>query len=311
MKRTLPFLTLFFYALNSYSQSDTLKNFPFQFTIVSPISTSGNNSFQYNYNFSISAISGKSGGINGFEVAGISNYTKHNVNGFQTSGLVNIVKNKVDGIQIAGLVNKTNGNEGVQIAGIYNKSKIVKGVQIALINFADSVDGYMIGAVNKSAKNGKYAFEFGSSDNFSINARYVSGVKDVYNFISFGLKYKEGMNWAYGFGIGKYLKEKPKHRTFIEFAFHHVTEDKLWENRYANFLLSYGYGFEFKSNRNGNFRVMPTINLYKVHTKDGRLRPYPETNFVYYSAKASGALRDYHIWVGLNLSYKINWGFKS
>ncbi len=395
MKKYLLSFLLVINSLNLFSQNDSLKSFPFQFTLISPVATSKHHSLQYNYNFSVSLISGRSGGIKGFEVGGISNYTKYNVYGFQTSGVANIVRKKVNGIQIsgglnyadkttgaqiaglvnlsrnefkglqiaglistandttnkhllnefntqisglyskgkgfdqfvqisglvsisekikavqiAGLVNISEGNEGVQIAGIYNRSKNVKGIQIGFINIADSVDGFMLGAYNRSRKNGKYAFEFGSSDNLNLNARYVSGVNEFYNFISFGLKIKDGINWGYGLGIGLYSIQKSNYISFSEFSVHHITENKLWENRYSNFLFSYGYGIEFNSRGRGNFRIMPTINLYKARTKDGRLRPFPESNFAYYSTKLSNTLNDYHFWLGLNLSYKIKWDSK-
>lgn len=257
------------------------------------VSTANNKTYQINkYDFStqISGLYSKGIGFNQF---------------VQISGLVSI-GDEIKSTQIAGLVNISKGNEGAQIAGIYNQSKKVKGIQIGFMNIADSVEGFQIGAINKSKLNGKYAYEIGVSDVQNIYFNYRSGVNTLYNFLNFGLQYNNGINWSYGYGIGVYLKEKSKYRTFTEVSAYHITENKLWERRYSNFLLSYAYGFEFGKEDNKNIRITPSFNLYLAKTKDGRLQPYPETSFPYYSLVAKTTRTDVHMWLGLKVSKKIN-----
>ena len=99
-----------------HANADSLNYSPVQFNFLSPIGTHGIYSTNYLFNFSIGALSNHSGGIKGFEVAGLYNYTKTNMNGFQTAGLFNWVRNESNGFQVSGLFNSTKKAKGVQIS---------------------------------------------------------------------------------------------------------------------------------------------------------------------------------------------------
>ncbi|MEI6089946.1 MAG: hypothetical protein WCR42_05815 [bacterium] len=126
------FITLLF-SVNLHAQSDTLKRFPGQISFVYPIGTSGAESANYEFGFSINALVGVTGGIRGMECAGIMNTVKNNVLGIQCAGIMNTVNGNFTGYQGAGIMNVVNKDFiGVQEAGIINvTNKSFRGIQNA------------------------------------------------------------------------------------------------------------------------------------------------------------------------------------
>ncbi|WP_414617404.1 carboxypeptidase-like regulatory domain-containing protein [Dyadobacter sp. 32] len=106
---------------------------PFQASLTPGLGTHGRMSAQVVNKFSLNLLGGYTAGVNGLELAGIFNISKHDVRWAQAAGVFNVVSGQVNGVQIAGLHNHViDSLEGVQAAGFGNiVNESVKGVQLA------------------------------------------------------------------------------------------------------------------------------------------------------------------------------------
>ena len=94
---------------------------PIQGSIVPGLSTNGKLNSQVINNFSFNMFGGYSGGVDGFEIAGLFNIDKKDVQYVQLGGLFNSVGGSVRGVQLAGLSNAVlDSLRGVQLGGITN-----------------------------------------------------------------------------------------------------------------------------------------------------------------------------------------------
>ncbi len=135
----LSLLLVFSISIECLGQEKELpvKHMPAQLTLIYPLGSNGIHSYQVVNNFSVNLLAGASAGVQGFEIAGLSNFTKGNVVGAQLSGLINGNNGNVKGYQSAGLINIVKGNVvGLQHAGLVNiTTRGVKGAQISgLVN---------------------------------------------------------------------------------------------------------------------------------------------------------------------------------
>lgn len=139
---------------------------PIQLSIIPGLSTLGKQSIQAVSRFSLNLIGGKTGGVAGFEVAGMFNINRadvrdvqlggafnwvgNNLSGVQAAGAVNRVANDVSGLQFAGAINQAGQVQGAQFAGAMNVAKAIQGAQFAGgINIARDQTGTQVaGAVN-------------------------------------------------------------------------------------------------------------------------------------------------------------------
>lgn len=109
----------------------TLLKAPFHISLVPPLNPYGLQASKYKFNFSLNAIGGRTGGLDGFEAGGLWNSERSTVNGFQVAGLLNAVGGDLYGIQISGLMNRSRSVSGAQIGGLVNYSKYdLEGIQI-------------------------------------------------------------------------------------------------------------------------------------------------------------------------------------
>ena len=106
---------------------------PLHFGFVYPISNYGLKSTDYKYRFSLHALVGVSGGLEGLEFTGIGSVIKDSVKGAQFSGIFNLVGDYVEGSQYAGLINTAGGGlKGAQFAGLLNiNGEDLRGAQFA------------------------------------------------------------------------------------------------------------------------------------------------------------------------------------
>lgn len=93
------------------------------FGLFRPFSTNGADAKNYINNISIHAFVANSGGLEGFEFAGISSVISGNGSGMQVSGVANLVSEEFSGAQLSGVSNISWYDfEGLQAAGITNIS---------------------------------------------------------------------------------------------------------------------------------------------------------------------------------------------
>jgi len=129
----------------SAQETNDLKKFPAQISIVYPVGTHGRQSVNHTYNLSLNLLTGKVGGVKGLEVSGLYGRVENNVLGIQIAGLGSVAGGKAKGLQASGLVNVV-GDEmkGIQVSGITNVvGDGMKGVQVS--GFANVIGDEMKG----------------------------------------------------------------------------------------------------------------------------------------------------------------------
>lgn len=127
---------------------DNVKNF--QLSVLPGLSSNLSKYGVTENRVSVNVLAGYSKGVQGFETAGLANFTKQNVNGLQIAGLLNHIGGDLNGWQIAGLLNAgTNNITGTQIAGLANFNKVIcRGAQISVFNYnGGSAEGLQIAAL--------------------------------------------------------------------------------------------------------------------------------------------------------------------
>jgi hypothetical protein len=89
------------------------------------------------YRFSVNAVAGVTGGVQGLEIGGAYNGIKRNLEGVQVAGVTNYIAGNIWGGQIAGGINLNKGIiRGVQVAGAGNINHQADALQLAgLFNY--------------------------------------------------------------------------------------------------------------------------------------------------------------------------------
>ncbi len=152
--------------------SETLKTYPVQFTLVTPLSTDqiiNLDPEQTIHQFSINLLLGKNGGLSGASFSGIGSYLYNDMRGLQMSGLGSITQGAAEGVQMAGIANLGQSLRGLQMAGVANiVEENVLGAQFAGVsNIADSVRGSQFSGVFNLA-NGLQGGQFAGAVNLSL-----------------------------------------------------------------------------------------------------------------------------------------------
>jgi hypothetical protein len=143
------------------------------------------------------------GKFDGLQVGGIYNHVTESVRGGQLAGIANFARKKISGVQVAGIANVSNREMGgVQIGGIFNYAKKLRGLQIALINIADTSDGYSIGLINVVFK-GYHKLSLFTDEITNSNAAFKTGNSKLYSILQAGMNLKDNEKlYTFGYGIG-------------------------------------------------------------------------------------------------------------
>ncbi|WP_421876222.1 DUF4974 domain-containing protein [Marinoscillum sp.] len=141
------------------------------FGLFYPFSTNSYNARDYYNNISLHLLAGYSGGLEGFEFAGVASVIHGDGKGMQLSGVTNIVNGSFTGAQIAGVTNITwydtrgfqlagvanvsyDRNLGAQIAGVTNvargRESGFQGAGVANITYGRSRFGQVAGVMNSA-----------------------------------------------------------------------------------------------------------------------------------------------------------------
>lgn len=147
----------------------------------------------------------------GFQVSGVYNHVSDSVKGMQAAGVANFAKRKVSGVQLAGVGNVSNKEtDGVQIAGVFNYSKKLRGVQFAVINIADTSEGYSIGLINIILK-GYHKLSFYTNEIVNVNAAFKTGNSKMYSILHAGVNAGDSNRlYSFGYGLGSELNLNKK-----------------------------------------------------------------------------------------------------
>lgn len=203
------------------------------------------------------------GSTEGIQVAGVINSTIKDSKGFQGAGTLNMAWSNFEGTQLAGTMNFTRLDiEGFQGAGVLNYARDVKGTQISVINRARNIKGFQFGLVNISksvkgasigllsfVKEGYQSIDLTTSDVYSANLSFKTGITRFYNIINFGAVSTSERNiYAAGYGLG----------TQIPFAKNKWSFD--FDNTFNFFLKT----IETPNGKNVNFLFNSDLFLSRV-----------------------------------------------
>jgi hypothetical protein len=251
-----------------------LVNRSFQISLAPGISSRGPLSPQVSNNLSFNVTGGYTGGVNGFEVAGLYNINKDQVNALQFAGVFNLVGGSVNGLQLAGVHNMALGNvNGVQAAGFVNRSEGVvrglqvssllnyaqslRGIQVGLINVADSSSGLSIGLINIIRK-GSYQVSVYSNDLINTGIGFKSGTQKLYSTILVGANLSQGQKlYSFGLGFGRDYKISKKLSLTTQADYQFVNSG-FWDDRWFRIKAT----VNFNLYKNIIVFVGPTWNRY-------------------------------------------------
>lgn len=159
---------------------------PVQGSVIPGVSTNGKMNSQVINNFSFNLFGGYSGGVNGFEMAGLFNIDKKSVQYVQLAGLFNSVGGSVRGVQLGGLSNTVlDSLHGAQLGGISNYvRKDFIGWQLAGIynHVGTSMKGWQAAGIANFTNHKTQGVQLAGIAN--ISSRQVNGVQiaGVFNY---------------------------------------------------------------------------------------------------------------------------------
>ncbi|MCK5186388.1 MAG: hypothetical protein KAR43_04585, partial [Deltaproteobacteria bacterium] len=130
-------------------ENETRSSQSAQFTFAYPLGTNGTDATSVSNNFSLNALYGLNGGLDGIEIGGIMNYNTGGVTGVQLAGVANINAEQTHGFMCAGFYNlSTDDASGVQMADINTAMGDFTGVQLGVVNYAKRLKGVQLGLIN-------------------------------------------------------------------------------------------------------------------------------------------------------------------
>lgn len=284
----------FFLSSRLKMQSINLNRFftvrPVQVSFTPGLSSNGRMNGQVVNNFSFNVLGGYSGGVNGAEIAGISNIDKKdvqyaqvagvvnlvggNMKGVQVGGVQNTVLNNASGVQIGGVVNYTKGAfTGVQVSGLVNYTKRLKGVQIGVINIADSSSGYSIGLINV-VLHGYHKLAVYANEVTPFNLAFKTGNHKLYSILLGGANPDTGSRvFSFGYGIGTERRLGKQFSLNIEGSTQYVYLGS-WE--YTNLLTRASVSLNWKLGKNFSLFAGPVFSMYQSD-QDASFHQYRNT----------------------------------
>lgn len=242
--------------------------------------------------------------IVGLQAAGFANYASKSSTAVQVSGFINIIQGDLTGAQIAGFANSADNIEGTQISGFVNNAKSVNGFQIGFINIADSfTNGFPIGFIS-TVKNGYRNISIGANEMQYAELQYRTGVARFHNIFSGMIGPIPGHNgWAFGYGVGSAVIDKPKNDVIIDLVFYHVNEDQIWTDAFNNLTrLSARYSFHPTGKRFGVWAA-PALN-FQVYSKEDWYGDTFESHLAPYTFLTDQSrYAKFKMWAGLSAGF--------
>ena len=169
--------------IQAQNNGEPLKYRKWRVTLINPLSTNGVEAMDYTAKYSINILGGAHGGLDGVELGGLFNYTRHYSAGVQLAGFANLTSGTMDGIQLAGFLNGSEqAMSGMQLSGVANLAGgSASGLQVSgFINGSrENQDGlFVTGGLNISGDNtsGLYVAGIGTIAGQNIDGMSVSGV---------------------------------------------------------------------------------------------------------------------------------------
>jgi hypothetical protein len=197
--------------------------------------------------------------VTGVQVGGIFNSTGSTERGIQLAGVLNYAGKNSSGFRMAGIANISGDTaKGVQVAGVLNKARVMNGFSFALVNIADSINGYPLGVLNLS-KNGYHQIMVYSSDLTPVSLAFKSGNHNLYALFSAGLNPAGGLTYYnLGWGVGHAFLLNKSYSIAAEISSNTLLAGR-WKESYSVDRLS--AMLYLKLNRSISFFAGPSLNL--------------------------------------------------
>ncbi len=177
---------------------------PYQTSFIPGLSTHGSMSSQSVNKFSFNVLGGYTGGVNGFEMAGVFNINKTNVRGAQLAGIFNMADGNVSGLQIAGVYNHVmKASEGWQFAGVSNLVNAdLAGIQIGGVynHVWGAIEGAQICGVTNLAKGSVEGAQISGAANYAdstVNGTQIAGFVNIAIEKTKGVQIAGAANYAH------------------------------------------------------------------------------------------------------------------
>ena len=257
-----------------FSQDRDEKKFPVQISLVYPVGTSGTRSTQICYNFSLNALAGATGSIEGCEIGSILNFNKNNVAGVQVAGIGNLTLGNFKGVRVGGIFGTSQTFSGVQVNGILTGTNESNGVLVSgIINFTRTSNVTVAGIANaniKAVKGFQLAGIFNITDKLTgVQLGLVNVVDSVEKGVSIGLisitrhdRYQQfSVSFADYMNIGVNFRSGTKSLYNTYSAGINFIADPLW-------VAGFGFGHIQEIARNFNFQ--PELTWYTYFPRDFR-----------------------------------------
>lgn len=151
---------------------DTTTTCPAQFGFFYPLGSNGVQSPTIENNFSVNALFGVNGGVDGAEIGGLVNVNRGKVDGIQIGGIANITSGYTNGTAIAGIINMTSDSaNGLIIAGISNV-------------VGDKSNGFHIAGISNTTNGDFMGGQVGGITNLNngrVDGFQIAGIMNVSN----------------------------------------------------------------------------------------------------------------------------------
>jgi len=216
---------------------------------------------------------------NVIQIAGFANIIQEDFKGLQAALVGNYARTKADGFQTAGLFNYTKGYANTQISLGLNKANEIKHLQIGLVNITNYSKGQQIGLVNIAEqtdktpiglfniiKDGYNKIEVSAGEALYANVGVKMGTRKFYNIFQFGNRFTEEI-WSLGYGVGTAFQLKERQHFHIEYIASHVNENEVWTKK-LNLLNQFNFNFDWKLKGKGSLFIGPSWNLLASKIQD-------------------------------------------
>lgn len=211
--------------------------------------------------FQVGGIANDSKDFMGLQIAGISN-TSAEVRGAQISGISNMSYDLMHGVQIAGIVNQTFGEfKGAQI-GLVNVSENLSGFQFGLINVVDSLNKGAAFGLFTFVRNGIHTLDVQYNDWDQLGARFVTGVKPLYNIFRVGyhLNGQEPL-YSIGYGLGTQWHFSKRVFVNVEAVGNAMTVNNTW-TEHVNVMGDFHINLGFEIAKHFSIYGGPVLHTY-------------------------------------------------
>jgi hypothetical protein len=261
------------------------------------------------------------GNTHGAQLAGFVNTTRGKSNTFQMAGFVNTVIDTGAGAQVAGFVNYANKEfTGTQVSGFanivmqdmkgsqigfFNYTKNLKGTQVGFFNYSKSCTGIPVGFISY-VKDGYHKIDFYGDEIFYTNVSFRTGVKELHNIFTAGIRpdINNTPLWTFGYGFGSTVKLGEKVDLDFDLTSNQVEKGGHFEK--INLVNKLYIGFDIHLAKKFSLIAGPTVN---AQITDADYPDYPKVfndiqPHLFYNSNLDEERMNVRMWLGGKVGFR-------